>query len=84
LGVQSKSARTSFGLGLGLFLFLLYYLMLSAGLVLGEAGVYPPVIGMWAPNIVTGIIGVYLLVRTVKGRPIYIDLLPRVFRSLRK
>jgi lipopolysaccharide export system permease protein len=84
LGVQSRSARTSFGLGLGLFLFLLYYLMLSAGLVFGEAGVYPPLIGMWLPNIVTGIIGVYLLVRTVKGRPIYIDLLPRLFTGLRK
>lgn len=84
LGVQSKTARTSFGLGLGLFLFLLYYLMLSAGLVFGEAGVYPPAVGMWVPNIVTGGIGIYLLIRTVQGRPIYIDLLPRLFRGLRK
>ncbi len=84
LGIQSKTARTSFGLGLGLFLFLLYYLMLSAGLVFGEAGVYPPAVGMWVPNIVTGGIGTYLLIRTVQGRPIYIDLLPQLFRGLRK
>lgn len=84
LGVQSKSAHTSFGLGLGLFLFLLYYLMLSAGMVFGETGVYPPAIGMWVPNIVTGAIGLYLLVRTVKGRPIYIDLISRLFRRMRR
>ncbi len=84
LGIQSKSARRSFGLGLGLALFLLYYLMLSAGLVFGEEGLYPPLIGMWVPNIVTGGIGVYLLVRTVKGHPIYIDLFPRLFRWMRK
>jgi lipopolysaccharide export system permease protein len=84
LGVQSKTARPSFGLGLGLFLFMLYYLMLSAGLVFGEAGIYPPVVGMWAPNFVIGGIGIYLLIRTVEGRTIYIDRLPRLFRILRR
>lgn len=84
LGVQSKSARKSFGLGLGLFMFLFYYLLLSAGLVFGEAGKYPPLIGMWVPNIVTAGIGAFLLNRTVKGRPIYIDMLPRLVKWFRK
>jgi len=35
-------------IGIGLFL----YLLLSAGLVFGEAGMYPPILGMWVPNIV--------------------------------
>ncbi len=64
LGVQSKSSKRSFGLGLGLAFFLFYYLLLSVGLVFGETGVYPPVIGMWVPNIVVGGIGLYLLART--------------------
>jgi lipopolysaccharide export system permease protein len=68
LGVQSRSAKRSFGLGLGLLFFLFYYLLLSAGFVFGEAGVYPPVIGMWMPNVVTGIIGWYLYVQTAKER----------------
>jgi lipopolysaccharide export system permease protein len=64
LGVQSKSARRSFGIGLGLFFFLLYYLMLSAGAAFGEAGSYPPIVGMWAPNLVMGSLGIFLLVRS--------------------
>lgn len=69
LGVQSKHARRSFGIILGLGLFLLYYLLLSAGLVFGEAGVYPPLIGMWVPNIVIGGIGMFLFYRVANDRP---------------
>jgi lipopolysaccharide export system permease protein len=74
LGIQAKSARKSYGIGLGMVFFLLYYMMLSAGWVFGEAGVYPPLIGMWVPNVVMGSIGLYLLIRTIKEKPIGIDL----------
>jgi lipopolysaccharide export system permease protein len=86
LGIQSQSAKRSFGLGLGLFFFLLYYLMLSAGWVFGETGVYPPVIGMWLPNVVMGGLGLFMLDRTAKERPVNIRYLPalikRVIRKL--
>ncbi|MGE0084720.1 MAG: LPS export ABC transporter permease LptF [Desulfococcaceae bacterium] len=81
LGIQSKTARKSFGLGLGLFLFLFYYLLLSAGMVFGETGKYPPLLGMWMPNIVTGGIGIFLFVRTVKGYPVYIDRIPFLLKT---
>ncbi|MGB5159167.1 LPS export ABC transporter permease LptF [Desulfobacterium sp. N47] len=70
LGTQLKSATRSFGLGLGLIFFLLYYLILSVGYALGETGFYPPFIGMWAPNILIGSIGIYLFIRTANERPI--------------
>lgn len=84
LGVQSKSARKSFGLALGFFLFLFYYLLLSAGMVWGETGAYPPAVGMWLPNIVTAGIGWLLLVRTVQGRPVYIERLLLLFAWMRR
>ncbi len=70
LGIHSKSAKRSYGISLGLFFFLLYYLMLSAGWVFGEDGLYPPVIGMWVPNVVMGGIGWLLLIRAAKERPV--------------
>jgi len=70
LGVQTKSARRSTGLGLGLIFFLFYYLLLSTGFVFGEAGTYPPAIGMWVPNFVLGGMGLYFLVRTANDRPL--------------
>lgn len=73
LGIQSKFANPSAGLGLGLGFFLIYYLMLSAGSVFGEAGVYPPAIGMWVPNVVMGGLGIFLLVRTANDRPVKIN-----------
>ena len=72
LGIQSKSAKRSMGLSLGLVFFLLYYLLLSVGRVFGETGAYPPVIGMWVPNIAMGGLGLFLLIRNAKERPVEI------------
>ena len=69
LGIKSKSAKRSTGLVLGLVFFLIYYLLLSAGMVWGETGDYPPVVGMWLPNFVMGALGVYLLVKTANEKP---------------
>jgi len=64
LGLQTSSAKRSIGLGAGFVFMLLYYLLLSAGFVFGKTGLYPPILGMWAPNIVTGGVGLFLLVKT--------------------
>lgn len=68
LGIQSSSSRKSAGLGIGLIAFLLYYLLLSAGLVFSEAGNMSPVVGMWMPNVIMGGLGVFLLIRTANDR----------------
>ncbi len=73
LGIQSRSTKRSFGLVLGLISFFLYYLLLSVGLVFGETGAYPPVIGMWFPNVVMGGLGLYLLIKTANERQLRID-----------
>ena len=84
LGIQSNSAKRSFGIVLGLFFFLIYYIFLSAGWVFGEAGVCPPVVGMWSPNLVIGAVGLYLLILSVKERPLKaISVLPRIFMRQR-
>jgi lipopolysaccharide export system permease protein len=70
LGIQSKDAKRSFGIILGLVVFLFYYVILSAGWVFGEAGIYPPIIGMWMPNLVVGTLAVYLMFMTANERPI--------------
>ena len=73
LGIRSKSAKRSTGLVLGLMFFLIYYLILSAGMVWGETGDYPPLIGMWLPNVVMSVLGIYLLFKTAKEKPDRID-----------
>jgi lipopolysaccharide export system permease protein len=81
LGVQSKSAKRSFGLVLGLSFFFLYYLLLSAGTVFGKTGTIPPAVGMWFPNVIMGSTGLYFLYRTVRERPLQIN---NMFMSLER
>ncbi len=70
LGIQSSSARKSAGLSIGLIAFLLYYLLLSAGLVFSEAGSFSPVAGMWLPNILMGGLGIFLMYKAANDQPV--------------
>ncbi len=66
LGMQAKRGKRSMGTVLGIILFLSYYILLSLGWSLGESGTLPPVVGMWAPNLVMGGIGIFLYVRMIR------------------
>ena len=74
LGIQSVSLKRSSGFGLGLFFFIIYYLLLAIGWSAGESGQYPPVLGMWMPDIIMGCAGIYLLYRNAKERPVKMPL----------
>jgi lipopolysaccharide export system permease protein len=72
LGIQSRTSKKSYGILIAMFFFLAYYLLLSAGWVFGETGVYPPAIGMWVPNLVMGGIGLFLLARAAGERTLFV------------
>lgn len=69
LGTHSRSGR-SWGVAVALGAFLAYYLMLSAAWSFGETGSYPPIVGMWMPNIVFGALGVVMFRREMIEAPI--------------
>jgi lipopolysaccharide export system permease protein len=81
LGIQTESTKQSTGLGLGMVFLLIYYILLSAGFVFGEAGVYPPIIGMWVPNIALGGLGLFFLVRSANDRSVRILSLINFFKK---
>ena len=66
LGMQAIRGKRSMGTVLGIILFLAYYIMMSAGWSFGESGTLPPLVGMWAPNIVMGGIGIFLYLRMIR------------------
>jgi len=85
LGIQSASLRRSSGFGLGISFFLLYYFLLAIGWSAGETGDYPPVIGMWLPDIIMGGIGVFFLVRNAKEDPVVLPAFISIaFKTLKK
>jgi lipopolysaccharide export system permease protein len=83
LGIQSGSTKKSFGLVLGMIFFLIYYLLLTTGLVFGETGACPPVMGMWFPNIVMGGLGLYLLVQTANERQLRIAPIANLLKGIK-
>lgn len=84
LGIQTRNSKKAVGIGLGLFFFLLYYILLSVGTAFGENGSYPPLLGMWMPNVILGGFGIYLLVRSVKEKPLTFNWLEPFSRSTLK
>jgi len=84
LGIQTRSSKKGFGVGLGLFFFLLYYILLSVGSAFGENGSYPPVVGMWMPNVILGGLGIYLLILAGKEKAFTLNWLEPVFDRIVK
>ncbi len=84
LGIQARNSKKGFGVGLGLLFFLLYYILLSVGTAFGENGNYPPVVGMWMPNVVLGGFGIYLLVLSAKEKTITVNWLGQMVDGVMK
>lgn len=81
LGVKGRGRGKNWGVSMGLGVVLVYYIMFSAGLSFGENGAYPPALGMWMPNIVLTIAGIYILYKTNLEAPLGLEALLKKIRS---
>ncbi len=68
LGIHSRGGR-SWGVAVAAVVFFIYYLLLSAAWSFGSIGVYPPVIGIWVPNLVFAALAISLFRRELKEKP---------------
>jgi len=66
LGVMVKKGGFGIAASISLFFFLIYWAFLIGGEKLSERGFFSPFWGMWTANILLGIIGIFLLVKSVK------------------
>lgn len=73
LGLKSALSKTTSGLGLGLTCFLVYYAMMGFGWSGGKSGIIPPVMGMWLPNVVMGVLGLYIFMRVAQEKPVGVE-----------
>jgi lipopolysaccharide export system permease protein len=69
LSIQSRTGSRLSGVVLGILLFLLYYVFVSAAKALGEGGSYPPVVGLWLPNVIFSILAIILWIKTARETP---------------
>jgi len=64
LGVVVRKGGFGVAGGISLLFFLIYWSFLIGGEKLAERGFFSPFIGMWAANIVLGIAGIILTIKT--------------------
>ncbi len=62
LGLRPQRTSTSIGFGLSLFFILLYYVLMTIGMMLGENGAAAPWFAAWLPNIVFALVGLGLVI----------------------
>jgi lipopolysaccharide export system permease protein len=60
-GVSTGRRGTLYGIGLGIVLALSYWFIMSVFVAIGKAGLLPPVLAAWTPNIIVSASAIYLL-----------------------
>ena len=63
VGVRPHRSTSAVGFGLSLVIIIVYYILYSISLVLGNMQILPPVLVAWVPNIFVSIATLYLLRR---------------------
>jgi lipopolysaccharide export system permease protein len=66
LGVMVKKGGFGIAASISLFFFLIYWAFLIGGEKLSERGFFSPFWGMWSANILLGIAGILLIIKSVK------------------
>jgi lipopolysaccharide export system permease protein len=66
LGLRVKRGSKATGVILSIVLVLLYYILLSTTRSMGRGGMLNPVLAAWAPSIVFGILGVFIMIGSEK------------------
>lgn len=61
LGMQKQRSSSSIGLGISAIVIFFYYTVMTVGMALGKGGSVPPIIAAWIPDILCGLIGIWLI-----------------------
>lgn len=86
IGMMIKTSGVGGAFTASTFIFIVYYICLVMGEQLGDQGHVPPFIAMWAPNIIFGSLGIFLIIKSTKdSKTINIEPLKQYFtRIVRK
>lgn len=63
-GVSTGRRGALYGIGLGIVLALSYWFVMSVFVAIGKAGLLPPILAAWTPNIIVSASAIYLLLTT--------------------
>jgi lipopolysaccharide export system permease protein len=61
MGVVTRRSGKGANFGISIIFFLVYYVLLLGGESFGDRGILPAWFAVWIPNVVMGVLGIYLL-----------------------
>ncbi len=87
LGTMTRKGGFGVAGAISLIFFIIYWAFLMVGEKLADRGLLSPFLGMWSANIVLGILGVYLTIKSARERitinfDVLLKLLPKQFRTV--
>ncbi|MGB9629690.1 MAG: LPS export ABC transporter permease LptF [Thermodesulfobacteriota bacterium] len=90
LGIQPRRSAKSYGLIFSILILMTYYICSIAFEIFAAQKVLPPLAAAWAPNLIFGSLGVYLLIKTANESPFkpvlwltaWIDLLQKKWKGI--
>lgn len=80
VGARVREGGTGAGMVVSIAVFAVYYAFLKAGESLADRGYVPPLLSMWAADILLAVLGLYLLLRANRELPFVPDRLKNLFR----
>ena len=82
LGVLTKKGGFAIGATLSLGFFIVYYIFLIGGEDMADRNIVSPMVGLWTPNAILLIVGLYLTIHTVREQAPF--RFPKLFRKKEK
>ena len=71
LGMTTKKGGRTSGFTISIAVILLYYILITAGEKLAMDGKVPPFLGMWGPNLLLILAGLYLFVKSMRETSLF-------------
>jgi len=71
LGMTTKKGGRTSGFTVSIAIILVYYILITAGEKLAMDGRITPFLGMWGPNIILFVAGLYLFVKSLRERSLF-------------
>ena len=70
---RTSRANRSWGVALCIVWFVIYYALLSLGKALGDKGILHPLMALWLPNIIVGLISLHLFRKAMRESPLLLQ-----------
>ncbi|MBS3740948.1 MAG: LptF/LptG family permease [Candidatus Cloacimonetes bacterium] len=82
IGMMTRAHSIGIGFAISTIIFVVYYISLYGGEELADRMIISPFIGMWISNIIFTIIGIYLIIYSVRERKIiHVEKIKNIFKK---